>query len=177
MNDDELLNFLYDNNKDLLVKDIKKNKLLIKCLKCGKEFKIKKADIIINCKCRMCEKIEKVKFKSKATSKQEKEIEIFLLRNNIQFEEQYRIKDCRNIKPLPFDFAIFNNNKLKCLVEVQGEQHYKSVKHMGGKDEYESRIKNDLIKKEYCERNKIKLIVIDNKEKDKEYYLANKIIR
>ena len=57
--------------------------------------------------------------------------------------------------PMRFDFAIFENEKLKCLIEYQGEQHYSQTPF--GKQQREV---TDIAKKEYCSRNNIKLCEI-----------------
>ena len=37
---------------------------------------------------------------------------------NIKYIPQFKFSDCRNINPLPFDFAIFDiTNNLICLIE------------------------------------------------------------
>lgn len=36
-------------------------------------------------------------------------------------------------KFMPFDFAIFKNGKLVCLIEFDGEQHYRPI---GGEDKF-----------------------------------------
>jgi hypothetical protein len=53
----------------------------------------------------------------------EKSIENYLLKNEIKFQSEYRIQECKNVRPLPFDFAIWINEKLY-LIEFHGEQHY-----------------------------------------------------
>ena len=48
-----------------------------------------------------------------------------LKRLNIPFKREYRLEDCRDKMPLPFDFALFNNeNELIGLIENNGSQHY-----------------------------------------------------
>jgi hypothetical protein len=94
-------------------------------------------------------------------SKGEILIRDYLNCNEVAFKSQFRIKECRDKRILPFDFAIFDkNNILFCLIEFQGEQHYKPVKWFGGVKKFESLQKRDNIKKEYCKNNGIKLIVI-----------------
>ena len=45
---------------------------------------------------------------------------------NYHVETQYTFDDlCGDCKPLRFDFAILDDGKIKCLIEFQGEQHYK----------------------------------------------------
>ena len=91
----------------------------------------------------------------------EKTIESILKKNNINFKIQWKTADCKNIRSLPFDFAIFENNKVIQLIEFQGEQHYRIVEYFGGKKGFLSRVRNDKIKRDYCEKNNIPLLVID----------------
>lgn len=92
-------------------------------------------------------------------SRGEDEIRKYLELNNIEYKFQYRIKECRNILPLPFDFAIFNNDKL-ILIEYQGEQHYKIIRHFGGEKGFKKRQRNDKIKADFCFENQIPLLII-----------------
>lgn len=88
-------------------------------------------------------------------------INTFLVENNILFKREYYFDKCRNIKPLPFDFAIFNRyRKLKFLIEFDGGQHYKPVDLFGGEKAFEKMKINDEIKNEYCRIKNIRLIRI-----------------
>lgn len=62
---------------------------------------------------------------------------------------------------LRFDFAIFKNDELKCLIEFQGEQHIYSSNGFYSED----LIKHDEMKKEYCQKNDIPLYFLYYKEK------------
>lgn len=95
-----------------------------------------------------------------------------LEKNNIKYQEEYMLDDCRDVRRLPFDFAIFNENKLVLLVELQGQQHYypftfnsenKEIKNENLKD----RIKKDNIKRQYCIDNNIPLLEIKYTKFDK----------
>lgn len=92
-------------------------------------------------------------------SKGEEKIRQILLENNILFKTQYSFSDLRGEQGglLRFDFAIFNSKKqLSYLIEFQGEQHYlKSSKYFDI-----SLQKYDKLKKEYCEKSNIPLIII-----------------
>lgn len=94
----------------------------------------------------------------------EKTISSILKSNKINHKIQYKIDDCKDINPLPFDIAILKEDNLICLIEYQGIQHFKSIPYFGGERALESTKKRDKIKKEYCESNKIKLIEISYKE-------------
>ena len=89
----------------------------------------------------------------------------YFLENNIPFVQQYRFEDCKDIRCLPFDFAVLDGEKVKLLVELQGEQHYypftfcgesKAIKNKN----LEDRIRKDKIKQEYCEKHLIPLLRI-----------------
>lgn len=67
----------------------------------------------------------------------------------------------KKIRPLKFDFAIFDNkDTLKYAIEYQGQQHYEPVKYFGGKDSFVKQQKYDEEKRKYCKENNIQLIEI-----------------
>ena len=66
----------------------------------------------------------------------EKKVREYLEKNGIEYIEQYRFDDCRNINPLPFDFALFRNGLLLCLIEYDGRQHFNESDWFGGKDNF-----------------------------------------
>lgn len=109
------------------------------------------------------------------SSKGEKKIEDFCIKNNLKYKTQYKIKQCKNKKELPFDFALFDKNKLLCLIEYDGELHYKSIDFFGGEKALLYRQKCDNIKNEFCKNNGIKLIRIPYTIEDIEAYLNKEI--
>lgn len=92
-------------------------------------------------------------------SKGEKFIERILIDmgfvRNIDYFREHKFEDCKNKRPLPFDFylPIFN-----LCIEYDGLQHQKIIKHFGGFDSYENRLRNDNIKNIYCEQRGINLV-------------------
>lgn len=93
----------------------------------------------------------------------ENRIAEFLQKNNFIFTDEYRIKECRNKQPLPFDFALFydeDKTKLQCLIEYDGEYHYIQTRHKDGLERMKALQKRDQIKNEYVQKNNIKLIRI-----------------
>jgi len=88
-------------------------------------------------------------------SKGEKQIENYLIENNIKFIPQKRFKDCRNKRPLPFDFYL---PELNTCIEYDGRQHYDSSSKYYSKQI----IINDIIKTKYCQENNVSLIRITN---------------
>ena len=94
-------------------------------------------------------------------SKGEFKIAQILSENNIDFQKEFKFKDCCSHAgyQLRFDFCILKNNQVEYLIEYQGQQHYKENSFMGH-DDFCSRLIKDRIKKEYCKNNNIPLIVI-----------------
>lgn len=99
-------------------------------------------------------------------SKGEQKVEEFLLDNNISYVSQYRFDDCRNKRPLPFDFAVTVGDSPIALIEYDGRQHYDVMTGVWSNDEEKSesnfaKVKeNDLLKKNYCLENNIPLLTI-----------------
>ena len=86
----------------------------------------------------------------------------YLSENGINFERQKTFSDCKYNKNglLRFDFALYNNDKeLKCLIEYQGKQHFEPPKNNEEFGKVQREI-TDKIKKDYCEKNHIKLFEI-----------------
>lgn len=94
-------------------------------------------------------------------SKGELKIKSFLEQNDINFVRQKRFDDCKNIKPLPFDFYLPDYN---LCIEFDGELHFKQVDYFGGKESFLKRKENDSIKNKFCLANNIYLIRIKYNE-------------
>lgn len=117
---------------------------------CNREDILVSAHRIISGNTRSCGKLRQ--------SVGEKEIINFLEAKNIQYQKEYSFKDLispTSDKKLRFDFAIFKNDILNCLIEFDGSQHYKSVEFFGGQEEFEKRQIRDNLKNEYCKNNNI----------------------
>lgn len=108
-------------------------------------------------------------------SKGELKINQILTDACISYKTQYSFLDCRfpeTNRLAHFDYAIFHNDQLLCLIEYDGIQHYtgwaqdkNSLEHIKKYDEY---------KNKYCEQKNIPLIRISYKELNKlntEYFL------
>lgn len=106
--------------------------------------------------CRYCSEIRK---ESKGATK----IKNYLQNKNIQFCREFIFDDCKNIKPLPFDFIIYINNR-PAIVEFNGEQHFKESWY----NELSEIQRKDKIKRDYCKAKNIPLLDIS--------YLEEKII-
>ena len=89
-------------------------------------------------------------------------IKSILVHENISFCEEYVFDDLYgDSRHLRFDFAIFDiNNKIKCLIEYQGRQHYEPSEYYGGEIAFKKQKEYDNLKKNYCIKNNIQLIII-----------------
>ncbi len=105
-------------------------------------------------------------------SKGEKKINQLLKLKNINFKSQYKFPNCKNKKPLPFDFAILNKqSQILGLIEFNGEQHYldnrsRFTSNQNPKEQLEKIKLHDNIKKQFCKNNNILLLVIPYTEYD-----------
>jgi hypothetical protein len=95
------------------------------------------------------------------SSKGEELILNWLRLNNIKFIRQHRFKNCRDIRPLPFDFYLPDYNT---CIEYQGRQHYEIIEIWGGVKGLADRKRKDIIKHNYCVTENIKLISIKHNE-------------
>lgn len=90
-------------------------------------------------------------------SKGEKLIEKNLLKYNIKYIRQYKFKDCKLIKPLPFDFYLPDFN---CCIEFDGRQHFEQSTGSWKNIDLNKIKFRDEIKNIYCSKNNIRLIRI-----------------
>lgn len=102
-------------------------------------------------------------------SKAETKIHYLLEYADIPFEEEYTFPDLKaeNGKSLRFDFAIFDDDgDLECLLEYNGRQHYIAIPKFGGAQGLARQRHNDAAKRQYCQRNNIKMVTIPYTEED-----------
>ena len=89
-----------------------------------------------------------------------------LLEHNIEFSTQYTFPDLYGINGghLRFDFAIFKNGNLSYLIEYNRSQHYIQAEGNWANG-FKQLQEHDQIKKEYCKKHNIPLIILPyNKE-------------
>lgn len=149
---DQYVEELKKINPNIVVSDNYVNSwtpILHKCLVDNNEWYAAPVRILYGNGCPKCNKSNE--------SKGEREIRLWLDGQHIIYETQKSFKDCRDIRPLPFDFYLPRYNK---IIEYDGEQHFKSVEYFGGDKAFECRIKHDNIKNEYCKNNDISLLRI-----------------
>jgi hypothetical protein len=90
-----------------------------------------------------------------------KKIQEYLLQNNYHFEEEYSFSDLKDKRKLFFDFIVYDENKsVKCLIEFQDEQQYSHMSFFGDKLNFFKSKARDLLKVEYCKKNKLPLLKI-----------------
>lgn len=75
------------------------------------------------------------------------------------FERDKKFIDCRNKKPLPFDFYLPLRN---ILIECDGIQHRESIDYFGGEERFEYQRNNDEIKTEFAKSRQIQLIRLES---------------
>lgn len=90
----------------------------------------------------------------------EQQIRRILQQNMCSFVEQKTFDGLKDQKPLRFDFSLEFNNKVVCLIEFQGEQHFKVIDHFGGQEGFQKRVKHDSMKFQFCQQHGIPLFYI-----------------
>lgn len=128
-------------------KDTSTHNLRILCGQCGKEFTTSFANYMRHgvTSCFSCSSKESIG---------EQRIRLLLDELNISYEQEKRFSNCRDVRTLPFDFFI---PSLNLIIEFDGEQHYSPVR---GEESYNSTVRHDKIKNQYCLNNDIDLLRI-----------------
>ena len=121
------------------------SKVIIICRKHG-EFEQMPHSHLAGKGCRVCK-----------NSKGERSIIKFLDKYEIEYINEKKFDNCRNILPLPFDFYLPIYN---LCIEFDGRQHYISNDFFGGEDRLNKTKINDGIKDKYCLDNNIELLRI-----------------
>ena len=96
-------------------------------------------------------------------SRGEIKIEEILRSAGLHFQEEYSFEDLvsETGRPLRFDFAIFDDNgDIDFLIEFQGIQHYEAKDKFGGRPGLAKQQYRDMLKREYCKKHHITLVVI-----------------
>ncbi|WP_433943668.1 hypothetical protein [Paenibacillus sp. SN-8-1] len=134
--------------------------IIMRHSKCGLEYEVRPTDFLSKgSRCPYC-----------AESKGERNIRDYLVKKNIKFASQFRLENCRDKLPLPFDFAVKHKERW-VLIEYDGEHHSRPVDFAGKGEEwalenFRKTQRNDRIKTDYCRANGIPLIRIDYTEFD-----------
>jgi hypothetical protein len=142
----------YDYSKTVYGKNTT-DRVTITCHKHG-DFKKKPSSHLQGAGCPYCRK-----------SFGETIIRVFLKANKIKFASEYRIPECRNSCPLPFDFAVWTGGRLH-LIEYHGQQHYEPFSRFGGYRAFKTLRHRDRIKRDFCRKHRIPLLVIPYTERN-----------
>ena len=158
----ERLFAIYGSAEDYSKTHYTKNdiKVTMICKKHG-EYKKLPAQLLNGGGCQKCKE-----------SRGEKAVRVVLEKLNIEFVGQYKISECKNKLPLPFDFGLLRDGNLIALIEYQGIQHYEPSRFSSSctvtqaKIQLASTQKFDNIKMQYCLTNNIPLLTIPYWHKD-----------
>lgn len=124
-----------------------KTKIKMKHKICNNIFEINPTKFISGTKCLNCR-----------ASKGEKKILKFLIEKHIKYSQEFVFQDMET--NMRFDFAIKENDKVICLIEYDGIQHFEPIEFWGGVGALEDTKRRDEIKNKYCKENNIPLIRI-----------------
>lgn len=125
---------------------------------CGNYFHTTKNSFMCGkCRCDEC---------SKRLSRYEYIVQKYLDELNINYIYQYAIYSCKDVLPLPFDFKL---KDFGAFIEVDGEGHeypchFNRISYEQALKSYESTIKHDKIKNDYCKKYNIPLLRISYKD-------------
>ena len=123
-----------------------------KCMECGNEWITTPNSVLHGRGCPNCN-----------LSHGALQVEKVLKEMELDFETEYRFKDCKDKRVLPFDFFIKSKNT---CIEYDGEQHFmpvrfdKQSKRGTPQERFEIQKHRDNIKTKYCEEHNINLIRI-----------------
>ena len=139
----------YCHNANEYVNNRTKN-LLIDCPRCGKPFTTSLEHFVQHGGqlCPDCYRKESIG---------ENKIRKYLESHDIPYESQHWFPDCRDVKPLPFDFVLLTNKVV--LIEFDGEQH--TIDNHFFNYSFEKNQLHDKIKTQYCIDNGYELIRIN----------------
>ena len=96
----------------------------------------------------------------------ERKIAMLLDQGDILFKQEFSYPDLKSDRgvPLRFDFAVFEDaeayeqNRVKFLIEYQGEQHYRQK--FTSRETFNRQVANDKRKRAYCGAKGICLVAI-----------------
>lgn len=140
---------LYDYSKAIYIKA--RQPIEIICKKHGSFCQTPDNHLNKKCGCPLCKKY-----------KGEEYISYLLKKSNIQFERNKKFNDLKDKTFLSFDFYL---PSLNILIEYNGKQHYEFCPnfHKDLHDFYKQK-HHDWLKRKYCKKNNITLIVISYKD-------------
>lgn len=120
--------------------------ILHKCKIDGCIWAVRPNDILCGKGCPKCKE-----------SNGEKTVRLWLENHKVHYISQKWFNNCKDIKPLPYDFYLPEYNM---CIEYDGIQHFEPIDFFGGHESFELTKKHDKIKNDYCKNNGIKLLRI-----------------
>ena len=96
----------------------------------------------------------------------ESHVMTYLSENGYRYEFQKTFSNLTGVggKCLSYDFAVYRSDgSVLCLIECQGEQHYRPVKWFGGNFRFEVQQEHDSRKREYAGNHGIRLVEVTYK--------------
>lgn len=99
----------------------------------------------------------------------------YLVKLGYDIKKQFTFDNCKDKRKLPFDTMFYIDEKL-CLIEFDGEQHFKPIDYFGGEEHLRYIQFHDNIKDEYCKKHNIPLLRIRYDEFNKIEELINQFI-
>lgn len=121
--------------------------LHLKCLQCGKPFKKPLSELERGSACPRC-----------ASSSGEQVVRAILEFNNIDYDPQHPVNISGSIHQL--DIILRDKNSNWCVIQPDGEQHFKSTSYMGGEEEFEHRKQMDKDENKYLPALGVKVLRI-----------------
>lgn len=129
-------------------------KVSVQCTACLAWLSITPAKLLIGRGCKRC-----------LSSRGEKKVEEWLRAKGLHFLQEHRFPECRDKKPLPFDFYL---PELNVAIEYDGIQHFcndgqgRNGQRWGSHD-LQGVKRRDAIKTAFCEQRGVRLIRISYK--------------
>lgn len=86
--------------------------------------------------------------------------------NGVKYIFQYHPESLYGIGGgnLSFDFALIKDGSVRLLIELDGEQHFKSVEYFGGDEKYNQIKTHDKMKNDWAKEHNLELIRISFKD-------------
>lgn len=89
----------------------------------------------------------------------ENDVRNYLENHNIIYDYEKKFPEWLGRQSLDFYLPDYN-----IAIECQGEQHFRSIKHFGGKTKFYKTLERDAKKKQLCEQHNVKLLYYTNIE-------------
>lgn len=132
-----------------------KTHLLVKCNRCENQWMVTPDNLLRGFGCPECN-----------VSKGENKINDYLKSKNINYIFQHSFEDLYgNYQPLRFDFALIKNEKIQCLIEFDGLQHFELAGY-ATQEKFELQKSYDEKKNQYCKKRNIPLYRIPYWDED-----------